>query len=552
MQCLKKQGINDFWFADPNFAYSRSRLEKLLEAIIHKVPGIGFWCQTRYNLIDRELLDLLKAAGAHTIAFGLESAHPRVLKNINKGLEPEKMAQAIRLVQQADIDVELFSLFGLPGETIDNAMQTLDYVRRHNVAITGNSISQQLHIFFGTPIGDDPATHAIEPLPVTKPAYQSICRDFKTDAMSARQIRQMGLFWRLNRTDFEEDVNNGRNLFTIAGFITRHREMLCCRPEAEIMLARIYIQLDEFAMASACMQNLAESFGAHAEVQQFLSGPFTGYRSKRRKVAGPGCKIIFNGKGFIEGKAVPETECHYHIAVIGDGTLLADFERGINGMKAGSAGQFDVTFPEDYGNRRLAGQRATFQVYLHQVMEPVCYDNLDAMRRNPPRNMYRFDDLIGLQKHNENLYYMVLRDSILHSFTGNLNDMMALFNYYLKLGFIEKAMDIAHSLPKEPSVMGHVGRVLLANELAEDALDFLEQAADTNVEMENQRIKAHIKLGQYEAAEAIAADPKLATSLQILNQQVTLASLRQLPVGDYLKRMENLLDCQIKMMHANR
>ena len=166
--------------------------------------------------------------------------------------------------------------------------------------------------------------------------------------------------------------------------------------------------------------------------------------------------------------------------------------------------------------------------------------------------MYRFHDLINLKIHNENLYYMVLRDSVLHSFTGNLTDMMALFNYYLKLGFTDKALDLAYSMPRESSVLGHIGRMLLANELPEEALEFLNQAAGVNADLENQRIKALIKLKRYDEAEAAAANPLLATSLQIMNLRARIASLRQLPVEVYLERLDTLLDAQVKMMHANR
>ncbi|MCB2181748.1 MAG: radical SAM protein [Desulfobulbaceae bacterium] len=550
MQSLQRKGVNDFWFADPNFAYSRDRLETFLEAIIDKVPGATFWCQTRYNLVDAELLALLKRAGAHTLAFGLESAHGGTLKKIRKGIELDRMSKAIRLTQDAGINVELFTLFGLPGETLENAQQTLDFVKQHNVDIDGNSISQQLHVFFGTPISDDPARHGISALPITKPAYQSLCRDFQTDGMSEEEIRQMSVIWRLNRKDFTEDIDSGTNLFTIAGFITRHKKYLDCRSEADMMLARIYMYLDECGPAAQCLLRLEQNFGNDPEVAEFLKSPFIGYKTKRRAVARNGCRIIFDCKGMLEGVVVPETECHFNMATLGSSELLADFEKQMRGMKAGSASQFDVVFPADYGNKRLAGQKVSFQVYLHQVLEPVVYDSVEAVAEKTPRNMYRFDDLFNLKKHNENLYYMVLRDSLLHSYTGNLPHVMALFNYYLKLGFKEKALDLTYSLPQEPSVMGHAGRVLLANELAEEALEFLEKAADSSAEMENQRLKAHIKLKQFDEAEEIGNDPRLATSLQTMNLRVNLASLQQLPVERYLRRMNRLLDSQVKMMAA--
>ncbi len=550
MRYLKRQDISDFWFADPNFAHSRKRLGNLLEAIIDKVPGVTFWCQTRYNLVDTDLLDLLKRAGAHTIAFGLESAHDATLNRINKGLDPDKMAGAVKAARNAGINVELFSLFGLPGESLEDAEKTLDYVKNNKVDVDGNSISQQLHIFYGTPISDEPQRHGITPLPFTKPAYQSLCRDYKTDGMSEDEIRQMGFLWRLNRRDFAEDIKHARNLFTIAGFINRHYEYLNHRPEAGMMLSLIYLELDEPGPAAKCLLALQQNFSGHTEVDTFLNRPLIGFKNRRRAIAGPGCRIIFDCRGMLDGALVPETICYYTMATLGSGALVSDFDRNMSGIKCGSATQFEVTFPADYSNGGLAGRKVSFQVYLHQVLEPVEYNLLKDVAQKTPRNKYRFNDLFNLKKHNENLYYMVLRDSILHSHTGNLPHMMALFNFYLKLGFKENALELAYSLPHEPSVMVHAGRVLLANDFPEEALEFMRYAEGTSAELENKRIEAHIKLKQYEEAEMIGADPLLATSLQTMNLRVKLASLRQLPIENYLRRVDTLLDSQVKMMAA--
>ena len=99
--------------------------------------------------------------------------------------------------------------------------------------------------------------------------------------------------------------------------------------------------------------------------------------------------------------------------------------------------------------------------------------------------MYRFDDLVGLSLHNENLYYMVLRDSVLHSYDGNLTNIIALFTFFLKVGFYEDAMEIAHSLPAEPSVSSHIGRILLVNNYVDEALDFLERSAGADGDIES-------------------------------------------------------------------
>jgi tetratricopeptide (TPR) repeat protein len=166
------------------------------------------------------------------------------------------------------------------------------------------------------------------------------------------------------------------------------------------------------------------------------------------------------------------------------------------------------------------------------------------------KNMYRFTDLNGLKKYNEALYYMVLRDSVLHSLTGNLNDMIALFDYYLKLGFVEKALDVGHSFHREPSLLGHIGRILQVNGYAADALEFLNRVRGENAEVENQRIRAYLQLEQFEQAEKAAANPLLATNLETLNLKVKLAGKAGLSLREYLRRVDRMLDVQVKMAAA--
>lgn len=57
--------------------------------------------------------------------------------------------------------------------------------------------------------------------------------------------------------------------------------------------------------------------------------------------------------------------------VLGQGTMLADFEKAIEGMKAGETKSFDMTFPESYFSKDLAGQPVTFEITVKQVMAPV-------------------------------------------------------------------------------------------------------------------------------------------------------------------------------------
>ncbi len=77
MEFLSKMGVERFWFADPNFTQDRIRTEELLQKKIDRGISTPFWCQTRSDFVDSALLEKLHAAGADTVAFGLESGSER-------------------------------------------------------------------------------------------------------------------------------------------------------------------------------------------------------------------------------------------------------------------------------------------------------------------------------------------------------------------------------------------------------------------------------------------------------------------------------------------
>jgi len=59
----------------------------------------------------------------------------------------------------------------------------------------------------GIPVSEKPAEHGIRPQTMTRPAYLSICRNFRTNSMSRDDIRRMSVIWRINRKDFQADMN---------------------------------------------------------------------------------------------------------------------------------------------------------------------------------------------------------------------------------------------------------------------------------------------------------------------------------------------------------
>lgn len=76
-------------------------------------------------------------------------------------------------------------------------------------------------------------------------------------------------------------------------------------------------------------------------------------------------------EGFIDGEAFPGGKAENHLLEVGSGSLIPGFEEQVVGLKRGEEAEINVTFPEDYGNKELAGRAATFRVTVREIKEKV-------------------------------------------------------------------------------------------------------------------------------------------------------------------------------------
>jgi radical SAM superfamily enzyme YgiQ (UPF0313 family) len=196
-----RSGTGRLWFADPNFSFSEKRVVEILEGILSKGLTAEMWVETRADMLTSELISLMKQAGVRSVAMGLESASPNVYPALNKGIEPEEIRDAARAAIEANLDVELFSQYALPGETLDDAMKTLSFVKDCGVEIRGNSNAQQMQLYFGSRIHSEFDKYGVRPLRDDFPPFLAIGGQFETDWMSKEEIERVGNAWRAESLD---------------------------------------------------------------------------------------------------------------------------------------------------------------------------------------------------------------------------------------------------------------------------------------------------------------------------------------------------------------
>ncbi|ADE16157.1 trigger factor [Nitrosococcus halophilus Nc 4] len=90
--------------------------------------------------------------------------------------------------------------------------------------------------------------------------------------------------------------------------------------------------------------------------------------AERPAQEGDGVTITYHGT--IEGEPFPGGSREDFFAILGKGTLLDEFEKHLIGAEKGQELNFEVTFPEDYGNRELAGKKVDFVVKVTSVATP--------------------------------------------------------------------------------------------------------------------------------------------------------------------------------------
>jgi trigger factor len=86
--------------------------------------------------------------------------------------------------------------------------------------------------------------------------------------------------------------------------------------------------------------------------------------------AQPGDSITVDYHGTIDAAPFEGGSGADHTTVLGQGRLLKEFEERVVGMKAGESSTFELTFPQDYHGKDVAGKTARFSVALKKVAAP--------------------------------------------------------------------------------------------------------------------------------------------------------------------------------------
>ena len=110
--------------------------------------------------------------------------------------------------------------------------------------------------------------------------------------------------------------------------------------------------------------------------------------------------IIFDYKGMIDGVPFEGGSAEKWSLTVGSEQFIPGFEEQLVGKNIGEQAEVNVTFPEDYHSKDLAGKDAVFEVIIHEIKEKEMpqlddefakdvseFDTLDELKNNIKENL---------------------------------------------------------------------------------------------------------------------------------------------------------------------
>ncbi len=139
MECRDRYGIQIFDIEDDNFTFDKERAKKLMNLMIETFGEQTFELTAMNGVsfasLDGELLRLMKRAGFQTINLSFVSTDFSLKERIKRPASPIDFNEIMDQAEEVGLHVVAYAIFGMPGQTIEEMVDTLVYLMGKRVLI---------------------------------------------------------------------------------------------------------------------------------------------------------------------------------------------------------------------------------------------------------------------------------------------------------------------------------------------------------------------------------------------------------------------------------
>ena len=151
-ELVEKYGVDGFCLSDECAFLKKSDLYDLCDAMDNAGYNLIWGFDTRIGLLNKEDLQRAYDSGCRWIHFGLESGSPRMLEIIKKNVSADKIIPTYEWMNEIGILPVSTFIIGMPGETVDDAKHTVDFIKS---LPNGEASVFRYGYLYGSPFGKE-------------------------------------------------------------------------------------------------------------------------------------------------------------------------------------------------------------------------------------------------------------------------------------------------------------------------------------------------------------------------------------------------------------
>lgn len=144
MKYVKKLGYKEVYIADRSFGVFYENTIKLLSKMIDDKLNFSWSAYFHPNQYHKEMLELMKKSGCHTLIVGIESADLHGLKKYGRHVKQEKLENLLKHCKTLGIDVCADFIIGLPNETRADIRKTIKLAKTLDIQYASFNIAAPL------------------------------------------------------------------------------------------------------------------------------------------------------------------------------------------------------------------------------------------------------------------------------------------------------------------------------------------------------------------------------------------------------------------------
>lgn len=132
---VTKHGMDGVYFADEMWCRNRDEMHEICDSL--KKLGLDFvWgCQTRIGIFDEEDFRYMYNSGCRWIFFGIESGSEKILRQINKKIDYDKIVPTFSDCRKAGIACIGSFITGFPDETEKDLADTVRLIQKLDTSL---------------------------------------------------------------------------------------------------------------------------------------------------------------------------------------------------------------------------------------------------------------------------------------------------------------------------------------------------------------------------------------------------------------------------------